>query len=178
MRPDKDEWALRLAEVVAQRGTCLRRQVGAVLLDKDGRVLATGYNGRPAGSVHCNQKEAGTTYGAMPTFCFPHACPAASAPSGTQLEGCEAIHAEANALLQCRDTREIWTCAVTTSPCIHCVKLLLNTGCRRIIFRERYSQDGAAMKLWHASCLRFAPVPYDLGPTWDHQPETDRAQSL
>jgi dCMP deaminase len=69
---------------------------------------------------------------------YKHACPGAESPSGTNLDGCHAIHAEQNALLQCRDVWEIETCYITTSPCVTCVKLLLNTSCQRIVFNEEY----------------------------------------
>ena len=78
----------------------------------------------------------------------PHACPGAGAPSGTDLDACEAIHAEANALLQCRNVWEIHTCYVTVSPCVSCVKLLLNPSTERIVFRAPYTHDEAARKLW------------------------------
>ncbi len=161
MRISRDEWALRLAEVTALRGTCLRRKVGCVLLDADGFVLATGFNGRAAGLPHCDQEVAtidsnlaeqlrpaitGTTY--------PFACPGSHSASGTNLDACEAIHAEANALLRCRDVREIEACYVTVSPCVSCTKLLLNTACRRVVFREEYVHADAR-RLWEGAARRW-----------------------
>lgn len=151
MRPSLDVWALRLAWVVAQRATCLRRQVGCVLLNARGHVLATGYNGVTAGLPHCNEErwfydgrdEATGIWHSV----HPHTCPGADALSGTRLEECEAIHAEANALLQCHDVYQITTCYVTVSPCIHCVKLLLNTSCKKIVFSDEYTHSQAA-ELW------------------------------
>jgi dCMP deaminase len=102
-----------------------------VLVNSRGHVLATGYNGVAAGLPHCNEG---------------HPCAAANAPSGTQLEGCEAIHAEQNALLQCRNVYEIHTCYCTTAPCITCTKLLLNTSCQRIVSLNPYPTSGA--ELW------------------------------
>ena len=52
-RPSWDEYFIKLATEVAKRSTCLRRQVGAVIVDKDNHILATGYNGAPAGLDHC-----------------------------------------------------------------------------------------------------------------------------
>lgn len=132
MRPTLDEWGLDLAFVVATRGTCARRQVGCVLMDANGKILATGYNGPAAGRSHCRGHKVG--------------CPGAAFPSGEGLDKCEAIHAEQNALLQCVDVRRIHTCYTTTSPCVHCVKMLLNTGCRRIVFAQEYGHDDA--KRW------------------------------
>ncbi len=176
MRPSRDEWGLQLAEVTAQRATCLRRSVGCVLVDRHGHVLATGYNGVAAGQLHCNElgvREAtsanpgpvvsprnlagrpttavafGVDYRAVSgeVYDYLHACPGALSPSGTNLDGCGAIHAEQNALLQCRDVQTIETCYVTCSPCLTCVKMLLNTACRRIVYRERYPHT-EALDLW------------------------------
>jgi dCMP deaminase len=168
MRISRDEWALRLAEVTALRGTCLRRRVGCVLLDADGVVLATGYNGVPRGAAHCNE-----IYDPLRKFTnslmfrssevYPHACPGATAPTGTALDACGAIHAEMNALLFCSDVRRISDCYVTVSPCVACAKVLLNTGCRRIVFRERYASDAEA--LWTMTDPR-------AGRTWVHLPAT------
>lgn len=141
MRPSRDEWALRLAMLTALRSTCCRRQVGCVLLSARGHVLATGYNGVAAGLPHCNQHDPFEPTG------FPFACEGAVAKSGTNLDGCEAIHAEQNALLQCRDVYAIETCYVMASPCMTCTKLLLNTGCQRIVFLEDYPHNEAG-KLW------------------------------
>ena len=166
MRPTRDEWGLQLAQVTASRSTCLRRSVGCVLVDKRGHILATGYNGVAAGQKHCNE-EVSVLKGFEPwgqPFNFegkmifterstrfeiehPHACPGSQSPSGTNLDGCQAIHAEQNALLQCGKVWEIDTCYVTASPCMTCVKLLLNTSCQRIVFSKRYPHVGAAT-LW------------------------------
>lgn len=157
-RISRDEWGLRLAEVTALRATCLRRSVGAVLINARGHVIATGYNGRAAGLPHCNETRSETTvefrgkeYQMIPlldAYAFPNMCPGARAVSGTNLDACEALHAEQNCLMQCRDVHTIHTCYVTVSPCVSCVKLLLNTSCERIVFRVPYAHDEAARKLW------------------------------
>lgn len=167
-RISKDEWALRLAQITALRATCLRRSVGCVLTDRRGHVLSTGYNGVAAGVHHCNEL---TGVGPNPKlwveadgdkpgyYRFPepweretvaeyaHSCAGATLPSGQGLDNCQAIHAEQNALLQCRDVMTIHTCYVTTSPCLTCVKLLMNTSCKRIVFSEPYAHKDAAL-LW------------------------------
>jgi dCMP deaminase len=130
---------MAIAVLTAQRATCLRRSVGCVMLNQRGHVLSTGYNGVAAGQRHCNEAN---VHGH-----FVHACSGAQSPSGTNLDGCEAVHAEQNALLQCKDIHEIDTCYVTASPCMTCTKLLLNTGCRRIVYREEYPHT-AARDLW------------------------------
>lgn len=130
-RPSRDEVFLDIAAQLARRSTCSRRQVGCVLIDLRGHVLATGYNGVPSNWDHCTLRP----------------CPGAGLPSGVGLEKCEAIHAEQNALLQCRDVYLIDTAYCTHSPCLHCVKLLLNTSCRRIVFTTQYTHS-MSEELW------------------------------
>jgi dCMP deaminase len=164
-RPSIDAWGLALARVVATRSTCLRRAVGAVLVDARGRVLATGYNGVAAGQPHCNEPDLLACEDCdepldASNFClhcdhlnvgnvggYPNVCRGARAASGTELDACEAIHAEANALLQCRDVDAVRTVYVTASPCVGCAKLLLATGAERIVFAEEYPAP-AARELW------------------------------
>jgi dCMP deaminase len=127
-----------MARVAATGATCGRRAVGCVLADRDFKLLSAGYNGVPSKWQHC------TT----------HPCPGREAPSGTGLELCEAIHAEQNALLQCPDHARIHYCITTASPCVTCLKLLLNTPCQVIFFREEYPHSQArvywerAGRLW------------------------------
>jgi len=169
MRPSKDEYFIALAKAVAARATCLRRSVGCVLVDDLGHILATGYNGRASGLPHCNESTGfnfvyangidkskqltGQSTGRIDVF--GNACAGGLRsdgkrwPSGRHLDACEAIHAEQNALLQCNDVQKIKSCYVTVSPCITCVKLLLNTSCQRIVFVERYAHDEAAWNLWN-----------------------------
>lgn len=164
MRPSRDEWGLQLAEVTAQRATCLRRSVGCVLIDRHGHVLATGYNGVAAGQPHCNEVSGRVFFADEPMSeqsyapTYPNACPGARSASGTNLDGCQAIHAEQNALLQCRDVQAIETCYVTCSPCLSCVKMLLNTSCQRIVYRERYAH-GEALDLWIEAQRYHQPQP-------------------
>ena len=130
-RPPTDFYFLRMAELVSERGTCARRKVGCVFVNKKNHVIATGYNGNPSGFIHCIDKP----------------CAGAKSKSGTDLDKCEAIHAEQNALLQCKNVYEIDRVYCTLSPCIHCVKLLLNTSTQHIIFCEEYVHRDAK-KLW------------------------------
>lgn len=160
LRLTRDEWAIELALLTAERSTCCRRAVGCVLLNEKGHVIATGYNGVARGQPHCNEavvrgdRDVKERYGVdMPKdveVWHPYACRGATAPSGVSLDACQAIHAEQNALLQCKDVSEIYAAYVTVSPCITCVKLLLNTGCRRIVFVEEYPHN-QAKDLWISS---------------------------
>lgn len=87
--------------------------------------MSTGYNGPPSGYTHCERH--GWT------------CNGANYPSGQGLSECEAIHAEANALLKCTDIHSIHTLYCTASPCFDCIKLISNTSCKRIVFLEPYT---------------------------------------
>lgn len=131
MRPTRDETMLNVAFALAQRSTCKRRGVGCVLTDELGRILSTGHNGVAKGEQHCTD---------VP-------CPGADCPSGTGLDKCQAVHAEQNAIMFCPDVMKIHTCYVTVSPCIHCVKMLMNTGCTRIVFGLEYPHSDSE-KLW------------------------------
>lgn len=137
MRPSLDEYLMDAAILAATRTTCLRRGVGCVLASKRGHIMAVGYNGVAAGLPHCSQKDWKDE--------VPHACEGWRMAPG--LDKCEAIHAEQNALLQCRDPWEIETAYVTLSPCKACLKLLLNTGCKRIVFLEEHI-DPLPSELW------------------------------
>lgn len=163
-RPSRETTWLEVATVLAKRSTCLRRAVGCVLVDVRGHVLATGFNGVASGEPHCHElashvrplvpdpgdERDGTWVPCALTRkdVLPHACPGAFAASGTDLDGCHAVHAEQNALLQCRDVQAIDTCYVTTAPCVTCTKLLLSTGCRHVVYLADYPQAAAAQELW------------------------------
>lgn len=128
VRPNHDEYFMAIARVVSSRGTCISRRVGCVLVDKRNHIVATGYNGRAAGLDNC----------------IDHQCARPKGKSGENLDKCDAIHAEQNALLQCGDVYEIDTVYVTASPCSFCIKLLMNTGARRIVFDEPYPGHNVA----------------------------------
>lgn len=125
MRPDHDLYFLLIARTVALRSTCISRSVGCVLTNRDHNILSTGYNGNASGVPNCIDTQ----------------CKRPNAESGKDLHLCEALHAEMNSLLQCHDVREIDTAYVTSSPCLTCVKLLMNTPCRRIMFLDEYPNN-------------------------------------
>ena len=133
-RPPTDFYFLKMAKLVSERGTCARRKVGCVFVNKRNHVIATGYNGNPAGFTHC----------------IDDPCEGADSKSGTDLDKCKAIHAEQNALLQCKNVYDIDRVYTTLEPCIHCVKLLLNTTANQIIYGEKYVHE-FARKLWQES---------------------------
>jgi dCMP deaminase len=169
-RPPKAETWLAVASTIAKQSTCLRRQVGCVLTDHRGHVLATGWNGVASGQPHCND-DAGAIapkYEHRADFLaanYPNACTGATAPPGTSLDACQALHAEWNALLQCENVYAIQTVYCTASPCMTCVKLLLGTGAREIYFLEEYPAPGAK-ELWQKSRGIVWYGPDVSNPTW------------
>src|SRR3990172_5661057 len=121
VRPSWDEYFMKMALLVAERATCLRHHVGAVIV-KDKRMLTTGYNGAPAGTKDC-----------LELGCLREEL---NIPSGTRHEICRAIHAEQNALIQAAlygiSVAE-GTIYCTHSPCILCAKMLVNAKISRFI---------------------------------------------
>ena len=128
-RPSWDEYFMSIADLAATRSTCLRRQVGAVIV-KDKRILATGYNGAPRGLVHC-----------LDVGCLREKL---NIPSGERHELCRAIHAEQNAVVQAATSGINITGGTvysTTFPCSLCSKIIINASLLRIICREGYPDD-------------------------------------
>ncbi len=120
--------------MVAKRSTCLRRQVGAIIV-KDKRILATGYNGAPSGLRHCEE-----------VGCIREK---EDIPSGQRHELCRGLHAEQNAIIQAayhgisiKDS----TLYCTNSPCVICAKMIINAGIKEVIYEEGYD-DPLAMEL-------------------------------
>ena len=135
-RISKDQMWLQVAHTIAKRGTCARRQVGCVFVDAHGRVMSTGYNGVASGEPHC----------------IDSPCSGAHAPSGTALSECQSIHAEENALEQCKDTKQLHTIYCTAAPCFdRCLRKLLNTSAKRIVFSEDYPGSEKSKERWEAS---------------------------
>lgn len=117
-RPGWDEYFLGIAKAVSTRSDCERDKVGAVIVDANRRIRATGYNGAPA-------KEPGCT-----------TCPrrTSQVASGTNYDNCVAVHAEANALLYCdREDLINATIYITREPCYACSKLIQAAGVTRVV---------------------------------------------
>ncbi len=125
-RPDWEVYFLKIAQLASTRSTCIRRQVGAVLV-KEKKILATGYNGVPSGIAHCTD-----------TGCLRDE---EGIPSGQRHELCRGLHAEQNAILQAAYhgvsiQGSILFC--TNFPCVICSKMLINAGIRQIFYLEGY----------------------------------------
>jgi len=126
MRPTWDEYFIDIVNLIKTRSTCLRRQVGALIV-KDKRILATGYNGAPIGCKHCSE-----------VGCLREEL---KIPSGERHELCRAMHAEQNAIVQAAysgTSINDSTLYVTHQPCILCSKMAINAGIKEIVFIGDY----------------------------------------
>ena len=152
-RPSWDEYFMSIARLVAGRSTCMRRQVGAILV-RDRRILATGYNGAPAGLPHCDE-----------TGCVREA---RGVPSGERHELCRGIHAEQNAIIQSANYgaglsgATIYT---THHPCSVCAKMIVNAGVVCVVTEDMYPDDLASSMLTEAGVrvLSLAELVQALG---------------
>jgi len=131
-RPSWDEYFMNIARAVASRSTCSRRSVGALVV-KDKRILATGYNGAPAGLRHCDH----------------------TGDADMRDGHCaRSTHAEQNAIVQAAKYGtpiDGATVYCTDQPCLTCAKLLVNAGVRRVVFEGRYPDELAVTILAEAN---------------------------
>ena len=139
-----DKWDKRfveLAELVASWSSCFQenRQVGAVIV-REKRILTTGYNGAPSGIESCKSRGS----------CLRREL---NIPSGTKLETCYAVHAEQNAIAQAARlgvSVEGGTLYCTHQPCVICTRMILNSGIKRVIYKNGYP-DEFALELFSKS---------------------------
>lgn len=130
MRVSWDEYFMQIAEIAKTRSTCLRRQVGAVIVHEN-RIITTGYNGAPSGLRHC------TEIGGCERERL-------GIPSGQRHELCRALHAEQNAIIQAAKigvSTEGCTIYITLQPCVICAKMLVNAGIVRIVHKGEYPDE-------------------------------------
>jgi dCMP deaminase len=117
-----------ITRLVASRSTCLRRQVGAIIV-KNKKILATGYNGAPSGLAHC-----------LDIGCLRH-------------ELCRGLHAEQNAIIQAAYHGVSIRGAslyCTNLPCIICTKMIINAGIKRVMYEQGYA-DALSKQIWEES---------------------------
>jgi dCMP deaminase len=129
VRPDIDEYFLKIASVVAERSTCRRHHVGAVAA-RDKHILSTGYNGAAAGLKDC-----------LELGCLRDEL---KIPSGTRQEMCRGIHAEQNVIVQASlhgVSLEGSTIYCTHTPCVLCAKMLTNAKIKRYVSFGKYNDD-------------------------------------
>jgi len=144
-----DEYFMQIARLMAERSTCLRRQVGAVIV-RDKRILATGYNGAPTGMKHCEE-----------VGCLREKL---NVPSGKMHELCRGLHAEQNAIIQAAmlgvsiKDAEIYC---TNVPCIICAKMLINVGIgKRICYQDGYP-DELALEMLQEAGMQLVRIPFN-----------------
>jgi len=145
-RPSTDEYFLKIAAVVAERSTCLRHHVGAVMV-RDKQILSTGYNGAPAGLADC-----------LTLGCLRNEL---GIPSGTRHETCRAVHAEQNAIIQAAlhgVSLEAATIYCTHTPCILCAKMLTNAKIKRYVSYGKYN-DQDFIPLFEQAHVQFEQLP-------------------
>lgn len=126
-RPSWDEYFMEMAMLTAKRSTCMRRNVGAVIVQEK-HIIATGYNGAPKGIPHC-EEIGGCLREKM------------NIPSGERHELCRALHAEQNAIIQAATLAQSIEGAsiyITNQPCVICSKMIINAGIKRIVVKEGY----------------------------------------
>jgi len=127
-RISKDDYFMKIAEVVSERSTCIKRKVGAVLI-KDSHILSTGYNGSPSGFNHCTHQT----------------CMRQNLKSGEKPEFCRGVHAEINCIIQAAihgtSIQGNTTLYSTHFPCMSCLKLIINAGIKRLVYREGYNME-------------------------------------
>ena len=150
-RPTWDEYFMKITMLVAERSTCMRRMVGAIIVN-DKKIVSTGYNGAPKGLKHC--LEIGCLREEM------------GIPSGERHELCRGAHAEQNAIIQAAGSgtnMDGATMYCTDSPCSTCTKMIINSGIRRLVLGKKYP-DELGEKLISESgietiYLELEPVP-------------------
>jgi len=144
-RPEWEDYFMEIARVVSTRSTCLRRQVGAVVV-KNRQILATGYNGVPRGLRHCSERG-----------CLREQL---GVPSGERHELCRGLHAEQNAIIQAAyhgvaiEGAEIYC---THQPCMVCAKMLVNADVAAVYFSGPYP-DALAMEVFEEAGTRLVQM--------------------
>ncbi|MDO4604740.1 MAG: cytidine/deoxycytidylate deaminase family protein [Helcococcus sp.] len=137
------EYFMNIAKIVSERSTCDRAYVGCVLVNKDNRIVSTGYNGSISGNPQCDE--------------IGH----------TMRDGhCIAtIHAEMNALLYCAKegiSVKNSVCYVTHFPCLNCTKALIQSGISKIYYENGYRIDNYAIELLNKNNIEFIQIQSNL----------------
>ena len=136
-RVDKINYYLDIAQTVAARGTCLRRNFGAIIVKND-EIISTGYVGAPRGRQNCCDLG----------YCTREKL---NVPRGERYELCRSVHAEANAIISAPRSEMIGSTlylvgleykdgsyVVNANPCAMCKRMIINAGIRRVVYQEGY----------------------------------------
>ena len=144
-RPSWDEYFMSIAELVAQRATCIRRRVGAILV-RERRIITTGYNGTPTNIPHC-----------IEVGCLREQ---QNIPSGERHELCRGLHAEQNAIIQAAlhgVSVQGATLYCTNMPCSICTKMIINAQIVSVYYKEGYA-DSLAARLMSEAGIPFKQI--------------------
>ena len=160
-RRDKENYYLDIAETVAERGTCLRRNFGAIIVNKD-QIISTGYVGAPRGRRNCIDLG----------YCVRESL---QIPRGERYELCRSVHAEANAIISAsrrdmvggtlylvgRDARTGELLGDATS-CSMCRRMVINAGLKEVVIRRTATEfDVVDVQDWVAEDDLLAPRDAD-----------------
>jgi len=135
-RSSKDHVYMQMAIDISKRSTCLDKQVGCIITDSNNFIISSGYNGAPRGIVHCTE------------------CGVCLKATFNKENKCVSAHAEQNALIQCTKPLEIDTIYCTLSPCIVCIRMIMNTSCRRIVFHSAHKYP-EPYELWEGEWIQL-----------------------
>lgn len=135
MRKSWTSYFMEITEMVATRSTCDRAFVGCTLVNKDNRIVSTGYNGSVAGNPHCDE----VGHVLRDGHCIA------------------TIHAEMNALLYCAKegiSVKGATAYITHFPCLNCTKALIQAGIAKIVYKHDYRIDDYALELFRKNDIK------------------------
>ena len=134
MRTSKENYYLDIAETTAERGTCLRRQYGAIIVKND-EIISTGYVGSPRGRKNCDDLG----------YCIRTKL---NIPRGERYEMCRSVHAEMNAIISAKRSDMIGATLYlvgiemdgsyvkNANPCSMCKRTIINAGIDRVVIRD------------------------------------------
>lgn len=148
-----NEKFMKIAHEVSNTSTCARfgKKNGAVIVDEENRILATGYNGAPEMIKSCKEKG----------YCFRKKN---NIESGTRVEECFALHAEQSALMQAAKegvSVEGATLYIIRKPCVTCLKLLLSSGIKKVFYQEENFDSEVYKEIYKESKIKLVKIPYE-----------------
>lgn len=145
-RPGWDEYFMSIAKVAALRSNCIKRKVAAILV-REKRIISTGYNGTPRGTLNC----------------YEGGCPRCNnlADSGTHLDECLCSHGEENAITQAAYhgvSVKGSTLYSTFAPCLMCTKMIINSGIVEVVYNQDYPLNDTAFKLFDQAGVKCRQI--------------------
>ena len=159
-KKEYDKTYMRMASELAKLSYATRSKVGCLIVSEDGQIVSQGYNGMPHGMDNCCEDKVYDCVPGKDCRC-PDSC--AKGKDGT-CKGCllseqstsytlvtkpEVLHAESNAISKCakwNSSTDGATCYVTLSPCVECSKLMIQSGIKRVVYKDIYRNlEGISM---------------------------------